>query len=121
MAGEDYADHLYFRVPNELWTRGWITALTGPALAMLLVLLQQSAGANRSEQELWFSPAVADRRFHLSEETRKRGLDGLHKLGLVTINRRPITSNNPLEATRLRNTYTLHTARLVTEEPQLVR
>lgn len=114
--GQDITDHLYFKVPNGLWTNGWIAALTGRGLAMLLVLLQQTAGAGREDREVWFSPRAAERRLHLSQETIKAGIGDLEQLGLVTVHRRPVTYN-PLEPTRLRKTYTLHTTRLTHEEP----
>ena len=115
-AGQDITEHLYFKVPNGLWTNGWIAALTGRGLAMLLVLLQQTAGAGREDREVWFSPRAAERRLHLSQETIKAGIEDLDELGLVTVNRRPVTYN-PLEPTRVRKTYTLHTTRLTHGEP----
>jgi hypothetical protein len=101
---DDFEPHRYFRVPHQLWTEGWIATLHGPAIAMLLVLLSHASG--RDPRDLWFSPEVADRRFHLSAETRKRGFDRLRDEGLITVHRRPITQT--LDTTRLRNTYTLN-------------
>jgi hypothetical protein len=112
-AEEDFEFHRYFRVPRELWTGGWIAALSGPALAMLLVLLSLASG--RDPLDLWFAPGVADRRFRLSAETRKRGLDRLRDEGLITVRRRPIT--NPLETTRLRNIYSLNLQALGSPRP----
>lgn len=103
-ADKDFEPHRYFRVPHQLWTQGWIAALHGPAIAMLLVLLSHASG--RDPHDLWFSPEVADRRFHLSAETRKRGFDRLRDEGLITVHRRPVTRT--LDTTRLRNTYTLN-------------
>lgn len=113
-AKEDFSAHRYVQVPTALWVQGWIAALHGPGLAMLLVLLAQASG--RDHQNLWFSPGFADERFHLSEETRKRGLDQLRDLGLVTVKKRPL-SRSPLEVTRVRNTYTLDLKRLASATP----
>lgn len=101
----DFSEHRYLQVPTQLWTNGWLAELHGPGLAMLLALLAQASG--RDHRDIWFSPGVADERFHLSEETRKRGLDQLAELRLVTIRRRPI-ARQPWDSTRLRNTYTLN-------------
>ncbi len=106
-SGRDYSDHVYFKVPNELWTNGWLAALNGRSLAMLLVLLQQTAGEGRANREVWFSPRVAETRLRLSEDTRKAGIDDLRELGLVSVRRRPVTPDF-LSSTRSRNTYTLH-------------
>ena len=114
-AGKDFSDHIYLQVPATLWTHGWIARLSGPGLAMLLVLIAQAGG--RNPEDLWFSPGVADQRFHLSAETRKRGLDQLVELGLTTVGRRPI-ARSVLDSTRLRNTYTLKLARLDEFAPQ---
>ncbi len=113
-AEQDFSAHRYVQVPTSLWVNGWIAALNGPGLAMLLVLLAHASG--RDHHDIWFSPGFADERFHLSEETRKRGIDQLREHRLVTVKRRPLT-RTPLEATRLRNTYTLDLDRLRDETP----
>lgn len=113
-AGKDFSEHLYLQAPNSLWTNGWIARLNGPALAMLLVLLAQAGG--RNPEDLWFSPGVADQRFHLSAETRKRGVDQLAELRLVTVGRRPV-ARSTFDTVRLRNTYSLSLDRLKEEAP----
>jgi len=114
---QDYSEHVYFKVPNELWTNGWLAALNGRSLAMLLVLLQQTSGPGRADREVWFSPRVAETRLRLSEDTRKAGIDDLKDLGLVSVQRRPVTPDF-LSPTRARNTYTLHLDRLRQAGPQ---
>lgn len=113
-AGKDFTEHLYLQVPNSLWTNGWLARLNGPALAMLLVLIAQAGG--RSTEDLWFSPGVADQRFHLSAETRKRGLDQLAELKLVTVGRRPV-ARSAFDTVRLRNTYSLSLKQLDEQAP----
>src|SRR3954465_11733533 len=56
-AGEAWESHRYIKIPFGLWTNGWITQLSGSAVAMLLVLLTQAGG--NYERELWFSPQTA--------------------------------------------------------------
>jgi hypothetical protein len=106
----DWSRHRYFKLPYTFWTCGWVTVLSGPAIAMLLVLLMETSGHD-SAAEIWFSPATAERRFSLSEDTRASGLRELAQHRLITTHRRPISSN-ALEFRRLRNTYTLHLDRL---------
>lgn len=117
-AGEDSGEHRYFQVPTEFWTNGWIAALGGPAVAMFLVLLSHASG--RSPANIWFSPAVADARYALSEDTRTRGIRQLEAFGLVRVLRRPI-SRSRLDVTRLRNTYTVDFDRLRDGDPMTPR
>jgi len=105
-----WSRHRYFKLPPTFWTSGWITTLSGPAIAMLLILLLETSGLDPAP-ETWFSPTVADRRFSLSEDTRAAGLRELAQHRLVTTHRRP-TSADTFEFRRLRNTYTVHLERL---------
>lgn len=100
---------LYTRIPSEFWTNGWITQLSAPAVAMFLALLHQSRGGSR--QEIWFSPAVADRRYGLTNATRSKGVRELESLGLVEIDRMVI-GRESIGNIRARNTYTLNLLRL---------
>ncbi|RKS80622.1 hypothetical protein CLV35_0211 [Motilibacter peucedani] len=116
--GDDFGRHRYFKVPSELWTQGWIATLGGPALAMLLILLSRASG--RQQEAIWFSPGIADAHYRLSEETRRRGLDSLRALGLVTVSRRPLTTSL-LAAPRRRNVYTLREDVLFDTAPSVKR
>jgi hypothetical protein len=103
-AEQAWEPHRYIKVPATLWRNGWMTELSGPAVAMLLVLLTHAGG--NYERELWFSPQTADDRFRLSEDTRRRGLHELDDAGIVRTHRRPLRENS-FASPRLRNTYTL--------------
>ncbi len=89
--------------------------LSGPGLAMPLVLLAELGGRDptascarrpRPDRELWFSPGMAKRRYDLSEDTRAAGVRELADAGLVSITRRD-TNFRPVR--RRRNVYRLHT------------
>ncbi len=116
-AGQDWEVHRYVKIPKEVWTNGWIASLSGPALAMLLVLIVHARGGGQTD--LWFAPNFADQRYRLSEDTRQRGLADLGTLQLVTIGKRPI-SRNRLTTVRLRNTYTLNDDALHAPAPTIL-
>lgn len=117
-AGQDWSEHRYIKLPNQVWTAGWLPALSGPAVAMLLVLLTH--GSVNHREDLWFSPGFADQRYRLSEDTRYRGLSELNFNGLVTVKKRPLQRNR-LEDVRLRNTYSLNLERLSVKAEAITR
>lgn len=99
------ARHRYVQLPPDLWTSGWLAVLSGPGLAMLLVVATE-LGGRAADREVWFSPGMAKRRFDLSEETRTTGIRELAGAGLVKITRRD-TNPDPFAVRRLRNVYRL--------------
>ncbi len=100
------AVHRYFRVPSGLWTTGLISRLTGPGLAMLLVLRCEQQGKDGST--VWFSPDRALIRFGLAESTRRQGLEQLRAEGLVTtMTRRLSESGDFIDVYRQRKVHTL--------------
>ena len=104
----------YVRVPVEIWTHGWIAALSGPAFTMLLILLESARG--KEPENLWFAPSVAAARYGLNEATRKKGIDELERYGLVTVGQASVVRDD-LSNKRRRNTYTVHTE-LFEEDPE---
>lgn len=102
----------YLQIPPAFWTSGWMAALSGAATAMFLVLLAERVGRN-DDQELWFSPDVANLRYSLSHDTRSAGLQELRRAGLVTVKRRPVASD-VFDVQRFRNVYLLHMDGLTT-------
>jgi hypothetical protein len=71
--GRGEADR-YFSVSAELWTRGLIQGMSAAALAMLLVVLEESFGRNQPQ---WWSPRVFSERFCISPDTRTKGIKEL--------------------------------------------
>lgn len=103
---EQLAAHRYFKVPSTLWTTGLISRLTGPGLAMLLVLRCEQQGKDVSP--VWFSPDRARTRFGLAESTRRQGLDQLRAEGVVTtMTRRLSESGDFIDVYRQRKVHTL--------------
>jgi hypothetical protein len=103
--------HRYIQLPATAWTSGWIATLSGPGLAMLLVLLTELGPRDADSTDLWFSPRVADMKYALSEDTRTAGIRELTNAGLVLVRRRPV-STDPFEMRRRRNVYRLRLDRL---------
>lgn len=99
----------YTQLPTGLWTQGWMATLSTSAIAMLLVLLEQTRG--KHYDDLWFSPSVAAKRYGLSETTRRKGIDELDALGIITVDRVPV-GRGSLSAIRRRNTYSIDLERL---------
>lgn len=97
--------HRYVQLPAALWTRGWLAVLSGPALAMLLVLVNEAGGRDQN-RDLWFSPGLATRRYALSEDSRSAGVRELARAGIITITRRD-TNPDPFATRRRRNVYRL--------------
>lgn len=112
--------HQYFQVPDALWTSGWLSVLSGAALAMLLVLMAEQ-GPRSSDVDLWFSPRVARERYGLSDETRSKGLRELRAAGLITA-RRKAAQRDALDFRRVRNTYRIVNARFddLAEVPEVI-
>lgn len=99
--------HYNVQIPSELWTSGYMAVLTGPGVALLLILLDQYGPGKITEpRPVWFSPRVLKERYGLSDETRIKGMNDLRQLGFLTIKRQPINPQD-FDIQRIRNTYTL--------------
>lgn len=72
----------YFRVPEYLWTSGSIRTLSGPALAMYLVVLSVYRH-DIEDYRAWFSPSTFKAKFGLGDSTRKAGLRELVEEGIL--------------------------------------
>jgi len=99
----------YTQLPPGIWTEGWIAKLDAPAIAMLLILLEQTRGKNYDG--LWFSPSVAAKRYGLSETTRRKGIDELDKFGIIAVDRVAV-GRGTLSEIRRRNTFSIDLTRL---------
>lgn len=95
----------YLRVPASLWERGLIGELSGPALAMYVIVLRLW----RTDQEapmIWFSPPQFKDKFGLGESTRKAGLQELVERGVLVMDKMPIDSmGGSGNRTFMRNVY----------------
>ena len=95
--------HYYVQFSADFWLDGWVTKLTGPAVAMYLVLLHQQTMSH--SDLLWISPSLTKARYDLSEDTRNKGLRELVEQGLATLERQPLRSGAFTGQGRTRNAY----------------
>lgn len=110
-AGEpETRDDYYVTLPPDFFTRGWIAVLTGPGVAMLLVMVLEARCNNRTKG-LWHSPSQATRRFGLSQDTRTAGLQELERYGIVDRRTGPVAPG-VFDMKRRRNIYDLHVEQL---------
>jgi hypothetical protein len=102
--------HWSVLLPSAFWTNGWALALSTPALAILLIMLEM----DRSDgKPAWITPERARARYRVSEDTWTRGTRELEAHGLVRVTRQPVDTS--LGWTRTRNNYKLRLRRLNTE------
>lgn len=97
----------YFRVPNFLWRSGEIKHLSGPALAMYIVVLSVYR-TDQEEYRAWFSSTTFKQKFGLGESTRKSGLRELVEMGVLQAFDESLDSAGETGARRFRRrTYEL--------------
>jgi hypothetical protein len=99
---KDREPHFYVKLDARFWTQGWITELSGAAVAMLLACLYEQRG--RPDEAIWISPRIGRERYDLSDETRNKGLRELVDWGLLELRRRPVPASFD-ERFRARNVY----------------
>jgi hypothetical protein len=108
-AGEfDLSKHGFVQLPPSFWTQGWAIVLSGPGVAMLLVMLMLTE--NGAKTQIWIAPPQARSRFGLSEDTWTRGVAELRRHGVLEVRRKPVSPD--FGWGRVRNTYTLNRDRL---------
>jgi hypothetical protein len=96
-----------FTLPSEFWTNAWILALSLPALAVLLVLLDMQ---RKDDEPQWIAPAEARKRYVVSEDTWTRGVAELDAQGIVTVIKEPVSATFGWR--RVRNKYVVNRQRL---------
>ena len=99
----------YVRLPAGFWSNGWLACLSGRAIALLLILLDNQDYRNPSEP-FWVSPRWARDTYALSADTWTRGTQELREHGLIEVSRIPVSEE--FGFSRLRNRYVLSAARL---------
>lgn len=91
------SQHEYFRVPNAIWTEGYISKMDGPALAMFLVLLAESRGIDKN---VWLSPRALEALYGISPSTRTKGISRLQELGLITVEKKVLEAQATFSPSR---------------------
>lgn len=95
----------YIKLPAGFWVNQWIVRLSGAAVALLLVLLDQYSGS-RKQTEFWISPRLARDIYGLSRDTWTKGIAELSRSGIVSVDRYAVNDDD-FGWSRLRNVYTL--------------
>jgi len=101
----------YITLPIELWRRGWFIALSGRALAILIILKELTHG--RARNGAWVD-GIRKRQYGLSDDTWTRGCQELKEAGLLTVDEQVYSAYGE---PRRRNVYTLHLDRLTQFDP----
>lgn len=101
----------YISLPIELWKNGWIAALSGRAIAMLIVLRELTNGRSRSTA---WADGTRKAQYGLSADTWTRGCAELEEAGLLSTST-GIASSHGLR--RRRKSYTLDIELLKASEP----
>jgi hypothetical protein len=101
----------YITLPIALWRRGWIIALSGRALAVLIILRELTHA--RVKDEAWVD-GIRKRQYGLSDDTWTRGAKELREAGLLDIKEQVFSFQGE---PRRRNLYTLHLDRLPAFDP----
>jgi hypothetical protein len=99
----DREKHFYVQLKREFWTEGWISHLSGAAVAMYLAALHEERG--KTGEAVWISPRIGRECYDLSDETRGKGLAELVNLGLLNLEKRPVPQASFDERYRARNVY----------------
>ena len=98
----------YRKLPPEFWTKGWLSVLSGTAIAILLILMDQQREV--SSDEIWLSPSWRESHYSLSPDTWTRATKELSKHGLITVERKKFRPS--FDVIRTRNFYIVNSGRL---------
>lgn len=101
----------YITLPPDLWRRGWFIALSGRALALLIILRELTSG--RPRDTAWVD-GIRKRQYGLSDDTWTKGTKELREAGVLHIREEVYPSYGE---PRRRNVYTLHLDRLSLYDP----
>lgn len=103
----EIASHIYFKIATRLWTNGYLQALSGPGLVMLLILLAEQGGEG---EPVWFGTEAFRDRYNVSAQTRTLGTQELQAHHLLHVTRRSIADGpyaSVFDPRRMRNIYHL--------------
>jgi len=92
----------YITLPITLWRKGWLLALSGRAVAILIVLKELTAG--RKSDGAWVD-GIRKRQYGFSDDTWTRASKELKDRGLLTVERHTYQSQGE---PRQRNLYQLN-------------
>jgi len=112
-SGQDYAhprqrNEYYLKLSTRFWTRGWHAVLSGAAVTILLISLDQVyRPKGRNKESFWLSPRRARELYGISPDTWLKGRTELARHDLLHTGRY-IISDDPFAVIRIRNVYYPH-------------
>lgn len=110
---EDWSDKdgsLYIGIPISLWRNGWFQSLSGSALGLLIILLDQR---RKNQKGVWLD-GISKSHYGFSPDFWTKASKELIEAKLLSVSRQTIESYGE---PRRRNIYTLHLERLDTHYP----
>lgn len=97
----------FITLPIDLWRRGWLIALSGRALALLIILRELTHGRKVSSGT-WVD-GIRKREYGLSDDTWTKATQELCEAGLLEVK---VEVHSSRGEPRRRNLYRLHLERL---------
>ena len=102
-------DDPYVKLPVEFFKKGWLAALSPPAIWAYLALKTMGKFDRSSTHRAFISAAVRQERFHVSESSWTRGTHELISRGIAERERAPVRGQGRIgEASRLRYVYAIN-------------
>lgn len=102
----------YITLPIALWRRGWFIALSGRAVALLIILRELTHG-RKGTSGAWVD-GIRKRQYGFSDDTWTRATEELRDAGLLDITEQVFSSRGE---PRRRNVYKLRLNRLESFDP----
>lgn len=109
---KENGDH-WEQLPATMWSKGWIAALSGRAIAMLLILLDYGGRVGKRGETFWVPPERALELYSLSPEMWAKGTAELQRYGIL-VSQMKYFKEHPLAILRRRKEYRLVVGRLAT-------
>ena len=100
------AEGRYITLPPTLWSNGWMAALSGRALLVLMALIVQND--IDSEPAIFISPSIREGLYGITEDTFSRGAFELEFWGLVTRTVAPARRRWSASGNHIRHQFDAH-------------
>ena len=101
----DTPEGRYFTLPPTLWSNGWMAALSGRALLVLMALIVQND--INDEPAIFISPSIRESLYGITEDTFSRGAFELEFYGLVTRTSAPARRSWSASGNHIRHQFML--------------
>lgn len=106
---EGVAEGAFVSLPATFWENHWIAALSATGISLLLILndwRDRQPHETGEEPPIWLSPKMKER-YHLSEDSWRKGKAELLNFELVSVSRE-LVRRQPMDEPRWRDEYKLN-------------